>query len=99
MTCPNNIIKGERENREKERGGGKEKEKKERERETAQWDCGCLLGNTHIGFTENDVYYAAKNDEGVKRVPGITKIALNRAGRVQMFVITYEMSEYLHSSV
>lgn len=97
MTCPNNIIKGGRENRGKERAG--ERRKKERERKTAQWDCRYLLGNTHIGFTENDVYYAAKNDEGVKRVPGITKIALNRAGRVQMFVITYEMSEYLHTSV
>lgn len=52
---------------------------------------GVWLGYTHISFTENDVYYAAKNDEGVKRVPGITKIPLDRAGRVQTFVITYEM--------
>lgn len=76
VTCPDKRnTSGDGEGRGKRKKGG-----------TEVW-----RGYTHISFTENDVYYAAKNDEGVKRVPGITKIALNRAGRVQMFEITNEM--------
>lgn len=38
-------------------------------------------GHTHIYLTENDVYYAANNHQGVKHVPGIRKITLNKAAR------------------
>lgn len=37
--------------------------------------------HTHVGFAEGHVYNAADYDEGVKRVPGVTKIPLDRAGR------------------
>lgn len=33
MTCPNNIIKGGRENRGKERAGGRRKKEREREKQ------------------------------------------------------------------
>lgn len=35
---------------------------------------------TYVDLTENDVYYAANYDEEVKDIPGITKVALHRAG-------------------
>lgn len=37
--------------------------------------------HTHIRFTENDVNYAANNDEEVKNIPGITKVTLHEGGR------------------
>lgn len=37
--------------------------------------------HTYVGFAEGHVYNAADYDEGVKRVPGVTKIPLDRAGR------------------
>lgn len=36
--------------------------------------------HTHVSFAERHVYNAADYDEGVKRVPGITKVPLDRAG-------------------
>lgn len=36
--------------------------------------------HTHISFTENDVNYAANNDEEVKNIPGITKVTLHKGG-------------------
>lgn len=36
--------------------------------------------HTHVSFAEGHVYYAADYDEGIKGVPGVTKIALDRAG-------------------
>lgn len=43
-------------------------------------------GHTHVGFAEGHVYNAADYDEGVKRIPGVTKIPLDRAGRGQTFM-------------
>lgn len=37
--------------------------------------------HTHVGFAEGHVYNAADYDEGVKGVPGVTKVPLDRAGR------------------
>lgn len=46
--------------------------------------------HTYVGFAEGHVYNAADYDEGVKRVPGVTKIPLDRAGRGRCFMSTYE---------
>lgn len=37
---------------------------------------------TYIDLTQNDVYYAANNDEEVKNIPRITKVTLHRRGGV-----------------
>lgn len=37
--------------------------------------------HTYVSFAEGHVYNAADYDEGVKRVPGVTKVPLDRAGR------------------
>lgn len=47
------------------------------------------MRDTHVDFTENDVYNAANNDEGIKHVPGIPHITLHKgAGRVQIAGLT-----------
>lgn len=51
---------------------------------------GCRQAHTHVGFAEGHVYNAADYDEGVKRIPGVTKIPLDRAGRGQTFMSMYE---------
>lgn len=48
-----------------------------RHREGRHWERDRII--TYISFTEDHVYYAADNDEGVKGIPGITKIALHTA--------------------
>lgn len=35
---------------------------------------------THIYLTQNDVYYAANHDQGIKHIPGIAKITLGKEG-------------------
>lgn len=42
---------------------------------------GVRRGNcTHIYLTQNDVYYAANHDQGIKHIPGIAKITLGKEG-------------------
>jgi hypothetical protein len=40
---------------------------------------------TYVCFAEGHVYNAADYDEGVKRVPGVTKIPLDRAGGADVY--------------
>lgn len=40
----------------------------------AGWGDNC----THIYLTQNDVYYAANHDQGIKHIPGIAKITLGK---------------------
>ena len=37
-------------------------------------------GFTYIDLTENNIYYAANDNHGVKHIPGIPKIPLRKVG-------------------
>lgn len=76
VTCPGDASAGQ----------GGECAQTERGQEAG----GHRRAHTHVSFAEGHVYNAADYDEGVKRVPGITKIPLDRAGRRQTFMSTNE---------
>lgn len=53
--------------------------------QTEERGCRLCQVHTHVCFTEGHVNNAADYDEGVKRVPGVTKIPLNRAGGADVY--------------
>lgn len=74
VTCPGDASAGREQNVHRQRARGGRPR----------------AAHTHVGFAEGHVYNAADYDEGVKRIPGVTKIPLDRAGRGQTLMSMYE---------